>query len=240
MSSHNSNLNTCHWAKHLLVLVLLQLFAVTYGAEPESEHKRANQLSLLALFADKAMLHIGGEKRVLAVGETSPEGVTLIAVDSEHVMIERDGQRLILRMGIASVFPGTPDTPPGDSAVASESVTLWADGSGFFHASGYINGSPVEFLVDTGASSVAISSELARSIGVRFEHGADGIASTAAGMTRMKRVYLESVSVGAITLRNVEAGVLLGSFPTVPLLGMSFLGKLDMLREGNRMELKRR
>jgi aspartyl protease family protein len=48
------------------------------------------------------------------------------------------------------------------------------------------------------------------------------------------------VTVGGINIKNVQAGVVIGSFPLEPLLGMSFLSQLDMVREGNRMDLKRR
>jgi len=220
------------------VLWLLSQAAV--AAEPATK-RPANKLSLLGLFANNtAMLFIDGERRVLKAGQTSPEGVTLISVDTEQVIIERNGRQQTLNLGMAAIYPGSENVEPGSGKGSSESVTLWADGRGFFHASGYINGSPVEFLVDTGASSVALSGDMARSIGIQFDDGDDGIATTAAGLTRMKRVFLDSVSIGNITLRNIEAGILQGSFPKKPLLGMSFLGQLDMLREGNRMELKRR
>lgn len=199
-----------------------------------------NRLSLVAVFADKAMLFIDGDKRILKVGDTSPEGVTLVSVDPSQAVVEHEGRKLTLALGMATVFPGSEKADTDSVAPGQEGVTLWADAKGFFHASGSINGSPVQFLVDTGASSIAISSDLAQQIGVNFEYGDSGVATTAAGFARMKRVYLDSVSIGDITLRNVEAGVVMGSFPRTPLLGMSFLGQLDMLREGNRMELRRR
>ena len=56
----------------------------------------------------------------------------------------------------------------------------------------------------------------------------------------MYALKLDTVKIGDIVLRNVEAGVIDGPQPEVPLLGMSFLSALDMKREGNKMELTRR
>lgn len=194
------------------------------------------QVNLLALFKDKAIVHIDGVRRLLAVGEASPEGVTLIKTDSDRAVVEFDGRRETLTLGMVSVFPRTDKSATSDN----ESVFLWADPRGFFYADGTINGYPVRFLVDTGATTIAISSDLARRIGIELSDGQPWIANTAGGMARMVRIKLDRVSVGDIELRDVDAGVILGSHPTTPLLGMSFLGEIDMLRRGDQMELKKR
>ncbi len=194
------------------------------------------QIDLLALFKDKAIVHIDGMRRLLAVGEVSPEGVTLTATASDHAVVEFDGRRETLKLGMATVFPGS-----GESAVEENvSVSLWADPRGFFHADGAINGYPVRFLVDTGATTIAINTDLARRIGIELSDGQPWLASTAGGMARMVRVKLDRVSVGDIVLRDVDAGVILGSHPEIPLLGMSFLGEVDMVRRGDQMQLKKR
>ncbi|MDH3637342.1 MAG: TIGR02281 family clan AA aspartic protease [Gammaproteobacteria bacterium] len=198
------------------------------------------KLNLLALFEGKAMLYIDGERRMLSIGDVSPEGVKLISANPEAAVVEIDGRREDLRLGMATTFVDANEPAADDSTIGSERVSLWADHSGFFHVDGMINGFPVRFLVDTGATTVAISSELAERIGLNLSSGRRGVASTAGGMAPMVGVSLESVSIGDITLRDVDAGVIMGSFPETPLLGMSFLGQLDMLREGNRMELRRR
>lgn len=198
-----------------------------------------NSLTLLALFGDKAMLHIDGQRRLMQTGETSPEGLTLVSADTNEAVVEIDGRREVLRLGMTTAFPG----PAGESVPAwagPESVSMWADDDGFFYVSGQINGYPVRFLVDTGATTIALSSDLARRIGIDYTKGRRGIANTAAGVTEMFGIELDSVDVGGINLRNVLGGVISGGFPINPLLGMSFLGHLDMVREGNRMELKRR
>ncbi len=198
------------------------------------------KLNLLALFEGKAMLYIDGERRMLSVGETSPEGVTLVRADVESALVEIAGRREDLRLGMATTLIDDREPVADDASYGSATVSLWADHSGFFHVDGMINGFPVRFLVDTGATTVAISGDLAARIGLDISQGRRGVASTAGGLTPMVGVSLETVSVGDITLRDVDAGVIMGAFPETPLLGMSFLGQLDMVREGNRMELRRR
>lgn len=197
------------------------------------------KLTVLALFKDKALLHVDGTRRMIAVGESSPEGVALLSTDSEKAVVKIDGRREVLELGMAAVFPGASDdvSPAWDGP---ESLTLWAEEDGFFYASGRINGTSVRFLVDTGANTIAVNRPLAERLDIDYQEGERGVASTASGITPMYLVTLDRVSVGEITLRNVEAGVLLGAHPDVPLLGMSFLGKLDMVRQGDRLELKRR
>lgn len=197
------------------------------------------KLTVLALFEGKVLLHVDGERRLIAEGETSPEGITLVDGDSDHAVVEIDGREEVLELGMVTSFPGAADdvSPAWDGP---QQLTLWAEDDGFFYASGAINGFAVRFLVDTGANTIAINRSLAERIGVDYRQGKQGVATTASGVTPMYLVTLDRVSIGEITLRNVDAGVLLGSQPDVPLLGMSFLGKLDMNRTGNRLELKRR
>jgi aspartyl protease family protein len=98
----------------------------------------------------------------------------------------------------------------------------------------------VTFLVDTGASTIALNSATAKRIGIDYTKGRPGMATTASGYTRVYSVKLDSVKVGEIVLRNVDAGVIDGPQPETPLLGMSFLNALEMKRDGDKMELTRR
>ena len=193
----------------------------------------ATDISLYALFKDKAILHVDGTRRVLTTGAESPEGVKLVSTDTqnEEAVVEIKGKRETLRLGVViSAF----------QSAARESITLYADSNGFFHAAGSINGVAVTFLVDTGANTVAINSATAKRVGVDFTKGRAGTARTASGYARTYGVKLDSVKIGDIVLRSVDAGVIDGPQPETPLLGMSFLGALDMKREGNKMELTRR
>lgn len=193
----------------------------------------AADISLFALFKDKAILHVDGTRRVLTIGTESPEGVKLVSTDTqaEEAVVELQGKRETLRLGVVfSAF----------QSAARESVTLFSDTNGFFHAEGSINGAAVTFLVDTGANTIAMNSATAKRAGIDYTKGRPGSARTASGYARMYGIKLDIVKVGEIVLRNVEAGVIDGPQPETPLLGMSFLGAFDMKREGNKMELTRR
>ena len=193
----------------------------------------AADITLFALFKDKAILHVEGARRVLSVGAQSPEGLKLVSTDTqaEEAVVELNGKRETLRLGvIVSAFQGA----------TRESVTLFADANGFFHAEGSINGASMTFLVDTGANTIAMNRATAKRAGIDYTKGQAGTARTASGYALVYGVKLDTVKVGEIVLRNVVAGVIDGPQPETPLLGMSFLNALDMKREGNKMELTRR
>lgn len=193
----------------------------------------ADEISLYALFDGKAILKIDGVRRVLTAGQTSPEGVQLVRTDTadEEAVIRVEGREQVLKLGaVIAAY----------AAAERDSVTLFSDVSGFFHADGAINGTPVRFLVDTGANTVALNAATARRAGVDYTLGQQGVAKTASGFAKVYGVRLRELKIGGIVLREVDAAVFEGSQPDTPLLGMSFLGQLDMRREGDRMELKRR
>lgn len=192
------------------------------------------KIKLHALFQGKAIFLIDGERRVLAAGEVSPEGVKLLRTDTtnETAVVEIDGRAQTINLGIVSTAPGSSD--------GGKSIVLWAEPNGFFRAYGSINGIAVKFLVDTGASAVAMNRMTADRLGLDYKSGKRGVASTAGGYVGAYSVRLDRVKVGSITLHNVDASVIDGTHPEEVLLGMSFLGRLDMRREGAKMELNRR
>lgn len=190
------------------------------------------KLVVLALTADKAILRIDGERRVLKVGEISPEGVQLISADTDGAIVEIKGRQISLPLQ-AVISPIVDSDDP-------VSVVLLADGSGFFYAEGHINGHAVRFLVDTGASSVVMSSHMAERLDIDYRTGRPGYAATASGVVKMYAVTLDKVDIGGIVLHHITAGVLEGRYPDAPLLGMSFLGQVKMIRDGHKMELMKR
>lgn len=107
-------------------------------------------------------------------------------------------------------------------------VELKAGSNGHFHTTAEVNGREIEVMVDTGASLVALTYEDAESAGIflktsDFTHS----VSTANGIAKVAPISLSRVSIGSITVRNVEAAVCERGKLSTTLLGMSFLSKLD-------------
>ena len=189
-------------------------------------------VGLAGLFPGKALLTInGGAPRIVAVGNTTQEGVRVVAIEGETATLEIDGKKRVLRVGqnVAA--------QPSGSGPAN--VVLTADARGHFLTTGNINGATVRFLVDTGASMISIGAGDARRIGIDPSKGEPGVANTANGQTVVMRVKLNSVRVGDIVLNNVDALVHQHDLP-VTLLGMSFLNRMEMQRNGDTMTLIKR
>jgi len=176
----------------------------------------------------------GGKPRTLSVGQVTPEGVKLISASSESAVFEYNGKRRTLAVGEGTRV-AMAATPSG-----SGQVTLRADGRGQFYAEGWINGNGIRFLVDTGATTIALSTSEARRLGIDYLKGTRAIGHTASGTVVAYGVKLATVRVGDITLQNVDAHVLEGAGPTAALLGMSFLNRTQMNRDGDTLILVRR
>ena len=199
-------------------------------------HAHAADISVNALFGGKAQISVNGGKPVmLSVGQTSPEGVKLISADSSAAVIEFQGKRQTLTPGGSGRFGGAPA-----SGNSSGSVTLTADTQGHYQTLGQINGGTVQFLVDTGATAIAMSSTRARQLGLNYLKGERGYTQTASGKAAAYRITLDTVKVGDITLHNVDAVVLEGDALPVVLLGMSFLSRTEMKRDGQSLTLIKR
>lgn len=214
-------------AEYWRVVVLFSLLL-----NPVVSHA-VGKVVILGLFTNKAVLEIDGKRRVLSVGQSSPEGVSLLAADSEGALLKIDGkeQRLQLGSHIGSHF----------TAPEQKSVTLWPTTNGMYQTTGTINGYTIDFLVDTGATTVAMNAVTAKRLGINYRlEGRPGVVETASGREKVYRVILDTVTVGPIRLRNITAMVLEGGMPRHVLLGMSFLGQLDMQREGAALMLKQK
>jgi len=116
-------------------------------------------------------------------------------------------------------------------------VVLKRNRAGHYVASGRINGHPVLFLLDTGATDVAISDELAQRLGL--PRGRQMLSQTANGTVVSWQTRLAEVGLGDITLRDVSASILPGMTGHDVLLGMSFLKRLEWTQRGNQLTLKK-
>jgi aspartyl protease family protein len=190
----------------------------------------ATNINVVGLFGAKAVVSInGGQPRTLSVGQKTAEGLTLVAVDGESATFDVDGKHRTLKMGQAYAS--------GGSGGAS-SVTLKADGRGHFVADGQINGGTVRFLVDTGATMIVLPAVDAKRLGINYRAGQQAFAQTANGMSLNWRVKLDTVRLGDITINNVDA--LVTENLHMALLGMSFLNRTEMKRDGETMVLTKR
>jgi aspartyl protease family protein len=176
----------------------------------------------------------GGKPRTLTVGQVTPEGVKLVSASSESAVFEVDGERRTLAVGEGAAVANTSAPRGGDS------VTLVADPRGHFVTTGVVNGVSLRFLVDTGATSVVLSSADARRAGVNYLGGTRVFTQTANGVVPVYAVKLDSLRIGDITVNNVDASVIEGDKLPVALLGMSFLNRMEMRRDGTTLTLIRR
>jgi aspartyl protease family protein len=192
----------------------------------------ATDITVSGLFTSKAVVQIdNGPLQTLSVGQKTPQGVVLVSVDRESATFEVDGKRMTLGLGRARM---------GATAPVAESATLTADVRGHFAADGLVNGMPVRFFVDTGASLVSLPASEASRLSIDYRKGQKVLMGTANGTTSGYLVKLDTVKVGSVTLHGVDAVVMEGRGLGSPLLGMSFLNRMDMKREGDIMTLTRR
>lgn len=173
----------------------------------------------------------GGEPKTVRVGQKW-NGVTLVSVEKDRATIEHEGKRRVL-------FRGQHSSGSGASASGRQSVTLPADTRGHFVTNGAINGGSVRFLVDTGATLIALPSRDALRLGIDYRKGTPGLVQTANGTTTAWAVKFDTVAVGDIRLTNVEGAVIEQGLE-IALLGMSFLNRVEMKRDGQMMTLIRR
>ena len=193
----------------------------------------AANVTVVGLFPGKAVVVIGNSSpRTISVGQRQAENVTLISTTSNSAVFNIEGKRHTIELG--EHF-----STPGNAANGGNTLALSADSGGQFWAMGQINGRSVRFLIDTGASSVALPASAARAMGVDFTKGQRGLSATAGGVVPVWRLTLDAVTIGEITLYRIEASVFEGGLD-VALLGMSFLNRLEMKRDGTQMTLIKR
>ena len=209
--------------RHFICLCLLAFACAALAQEG---------LVLVGVIGDKAaVLALGGrEPKTVKLGQTW-NGVTVLAVEKDRATVAVKGEHRILQIG----------QPYRSSAVSTGhgKVTLAADTRGHFFADGAVNGVAVRFVVDTGATMVSLPRLEAQRLGLDYRHGQRGISNTANGPVPVYMVKLDSVRVGGIDLHNVDALVVDGGLDQA-LLGMSFLNRVQMERDGPTMTLTQR
>jgi aspartyl protease family protein len=197
----------------------------------------AADINLNGVIGNKALLVIdGGKPRWLAAGESSPEGVKLVSVSGDTAVFEFNGKRQTVKLGQNERL----NAGAGSADSGAQSVTLTAGGNGHFVAMGQINGQSVRFLVDTGASFITLGATEAKRMNINYLGGQRVSMSTANGVVPAYKIKLDEVRVGNVTLNNVDGVVHPDNSMPVALLGMSFLNRMEMKRDGETMVLKKR
>ncbi len=195
-------------------------------------------VALTGILGSKALLVVNGTApRALAAGE-SHQGVTVVSVGREEAVVALDGVRHTVRLGEAPVSVGSRGGGARPTS-GSQRVLLKGDSQGHFVGNGEINGQAMRFMVDTGATTVALGGPDARRLGLNPEGGTLVRMGTANGVVLGWRMQLKSVSIGDIEVQNVEAVVMSHALPYV-LLGNSFLRGLQMSRNNEQMVLEKR
>lgn len=189
-----------------------------------------DNIVVLGLSKGKALINVDGKQHMLSLGQISPEGVRLIKANVNEAELEVAGKRDVYPLGqhISSNFIPAAETV----------VHIARNNFGMYTTTGAINSRLVNFLVDTGATSIALNAGEAKRLGIEYRLGKPMQVSTASGTAQAFGMRLKSVKVGAIELRDVDAVVVDGSSPEIVLLGMSFLGRLNVQHQGQLLVLK--
>lgn len=208
--------------KSKLVLLVLLLFSTALSAA---------EVRVIALFTDKALLQIDGEQKIVKKGETF-NGVLLKSASGRGALVEIDGKTV--KLGLNQRIAG------GYKKPRTTTARIYPDARGMYYVEGKINGAATRFLVDTGATYVTLSGDKALSLDIDFFKGSPGTAETASAVIQVWQVRLNTVDIGGILVRNVEATVIEGNQPFDVLLGNSFLRRTRMQQAGSVLELHRR
>jgi aspartyl protease family protein len=212
-------------ASRLILTLLLVNLALSLANADETRVK------VIALFADKALLQVGEQQKIVSKGETF-EGVLLQSASGRGAVVVVDGNEM--KLGLNQSIAGNFKKPERNS------LRIYPDALGMYFVDGAINGEKTRFLVDTGATYVTLSGNKAGQLGIDFRKGSPSQVQTAAAVVKAWTVKLDSVSVGGIRMSNIDATVIAGDQPFEVLLGNSFLQHTRMQKAGAVLELNKR
>jgi len=213
-------------APRLVALLLAALSAVAAWGQV---------VSFNGSLGDKAaLLLINGEPRTVSVGQ-QVRGVTLVSMNAGAAVIEIAGHRQSLQLGASPGRVGNGAAP----ASSGRQIVMSSGSGGHFTTTGSINGRTTEFLVDTGATLIALSQAEAERLNLPYRDGRRTLTQTANGVVPATMLTLASVRIGDVEVRNVDAIVVPGQMSMV-LLGNSFLTRFQMRRDNDVMTLELR
>ena len=189
-------------------------------------------IQVVGLFANAAVLLVDGQRKLVKSGQTGPDGVVVVSANSQGAVLRVNGEN---RAYSLSREYGT----GGFSAPRTQKHSIARGQAGHYWTSGSINGQHVQFLVDTGASAVAMNEDQARRLGLDYRvEGTATMVSTASGTAKAWHLKLRDVAVGGISVLGVDAVVIEGNSPTEVLLGMSYLNHVGWREEQGMLVLE--
>ena len=187
----------------------------------------------VSLFSNKAVVQIeGGALRTLSVGQKTHDDIILLSVGRDGATFDIQGRRVTLALGSARrrASPG----------VEANYAVIPTNERGDMVADGEVNGMPVRFAVDTGATFITLPAREASRLGLDFLNGQKIMMETANGEVIAYRLKLDTVRVGEVAVHDVDAVIAEGNSLPIALLGMSFLNRVDIRREGTILTLTKR
>lgn len=193
----------------------------------------AQDIALAGRMGDKALLLVQGRSVVLGVGQASG-GAKLLRWEADAAVVDHNGAALKLRVGAAPARLGPAAAPAG-----GREIVIPAGPGGHFVTDGAINGQAVRFMVDTGATVVALSRAEATRLRLDLAGARRVHTQTAAGVASAQLLALARVRVGDVEVYDVMAVVTDAPMPFI-LLGNSFLDRFQWRRDNDVMRLVRK
>jgi aspartyl protease family protein len=201
----------------------------------------ALDVNVVGLFPNKAVVQIeSGALQTLSVGQKTREGVILLSVGRDGATFDIQGRRVELAMGPARRQTSPAAAAQTSPAAAANYAVVPTNERGDLVTDGEVNGMPVRFAVDTGATFITLPAREASRLGLDYHNGQKVMMETANGNVFAYRLKLDAVRVGGVAVHNVDAVIMEDNSLPIALLGMSFLNRTDMRREGTILTLTQR
>jgi aspartyl protease family protein len=209
--------------RKVLWLSIILLATPAWAADP--------YIIVIGLIGDRAILKVDGEQIMLRSGETK-SGVELVSLNPQGALIKVNGHQRSYALGM--------DTGSISQRV-SHSIDIPMTQNGQYLTDGFINGQVTDFLVDTGANTVSLTTAQANRLGISYRNGKQVWMHNAGNNpVRGWMITLDSVKVGPIVIHDVEAAVRDAADAAPVLLGMSFLNEVTVMQERGFMRLTER
>jgi aspartyl protease family protein len=201
----------------------------------------ALDVNVVGLFPNKAVVQIaGGALQTLSVGQKTRDDIILLSVERDGATFDIQGRRVALAIGPARRQTSPAAAAQTSPAAAADYAVVPTNDRGDLVADGEVNGMPVRFAVDTGATFITLPAREASRLGLDYHNGQKVVMETANGNVFAYRLKLDTVRVGGVAVQNVDAVITEGNSLPIALLGMSFLNRTDMKREGTILTLTKR